>query len=160
MKRQSERGSLIIASLLLFSILLVLGLGLMSSQSARMKAAHAQAEAVQARQLALAAWQDVRVKLGTDILFPPRGVRESFSYSEDVKNSQGRFVGTYTVMIDVREGDAFRASSGELVQGFYAITCIGKVGDRGFEPRAERIIRYELDMDRFTVIRVVDEGSL
>lgn len=125
-----------------------------------MKAARAQAEAVQARQLAQAAWQDVRVKLGTDILFPPQGVRESFSYSEDVKDSQGNFVGTYTVLVDVREGKAFRDENGQLTQGFYSVTCIGKVGDRGFEPRAERIIRYELDMNRFLVIRVEDEGSL
>lgn len=158
--RRRQRGSLIIAALLLFTILLVLGLGLMSSQASRMRAARAQFEATQARQLALAAWQDARVKLGTDILFPPQGVRESFSYSEDVLDGDGKFVGTYTVMIDVRYGQAVRDMSGNLTQGLYSITCIGKVGDRGFEPRAERIIRYELDLDTFKVLRVEDEGSL
>ena len=160
MSRRAQHGSLIIAALLLFTILLVLGLGLMSSQSARMRAARAQADSVQARQLALAAWQDARVKLGTDILFPPQGVRESFAYSEDVLDGEGNFVGTYNVVIDVRYSSTVRDVDGKLTQGLYSVTCIGKVGDRGFEPRAERTIRYELDMNSFLVMRVEDEGSL
>lgn len=161
------RGSLLIAALMLFTLLLALGLGLMSSQSARMRAARSQTEAIQAKELCLAAWQDVRVKLGTDILFPPPGTQESFAYSEDVLDGEGNFFGTYTVMMDIRYEEYTRdtdqlaiPSKGNLAQGIYLITCVGKVGERGFEPRAERTMYYEIDMTTFNVIRIDDRGSL
>lgn len=164
---RGQQGSLIVAALLLFSLLLALGLGLMSSQSARMRKAKAQTEGSQAKQLCLAAWQDVRVKLGTDILFPPPATRESFGYSEDVFDSSGEFYGTYTVVLDIRYDRYTRDSAnlavpsqGNLAQGIYLITCTGKIGERGFEPRAERTIYYELDMTTFNVIRMEDRGSL
>lgn len=162
-----DRGSLIVAALLLFTLLLALGLGLMSSQVGRRKATLAQLEATQARQLSLAAWQDIRVKLGSDILFPPPGTQESFSYSEDVLDDRGQLIGTYTVNLDLRyerysrdTDDLAVASQRNLAQGIYLITCIGKVGDRGFEPRAERVMIYEVDMTKFKVIRMEDRGSL
>lgn len=165
--RRGERGSLIVAALLLFTLLLALGMGLMSSQVGRRKATVAQIDAAQARQLSLAAWQDVRVKLGSDILFPPPETEESFSYSEDVLNDSGELIGTYTVNIDLRFKRQSRDtdvpsidSERNVNEGIYIITCIGKVGDRGFEPRAERVIVYELDMAQFKVIRVEDRGSL
>lgn len=167
MIRRRDRGSLIIAALLLFMLLMALGMGLMSSQVGRRRATLAQIEANQAKQLSLAAWQDVRVKLGSDILFPPPGTRESFSYSEDVIDDSGELIGTYTVNLDLRyerhsrdTADLAIASQRNLAQGIYIITCIGKVGDRGFEPRAERVMVYELDMTRFKVIRMEDRGSL
>lgn len=139
---------------MLFTILLALGLGLMSSQSSRMRAAQARLDSVQAKQLCFAAWQDVRVKLGTDILFPPMGAQKSFAYSEDVFDGDGKFFGTYTVIVDLEfESPTFEES-------IFVVTCIGKVGERGFEPRAERIIHYEIDMSTFEVIRIEDLGSL
>lgn len=162
MKRHvdGQRGSLLISALMLFTILLALGLGLMSSQAARMKAAKAQTDAIVAKQLCLAAWQDARVKLGTDILFPPPGTQESFGYSEDLFDGDGQFVGTYTVIVDVRYERFLRSAGNVIPQGFYLVTCIGKVGERGFEPSAERTMYYEIDMATFTVIRVEDQGSL
>lgn len=167
MRRSTQKGSLIIAALLLFSVMLALGLGLMSAQASRMKAARAQVDAITAKQLCLAAWQDARVKLGTDVLFPPAGARESFSYSEDVYDGDGSFFGTYTVIIDLRFERFTREpeppstdSQRRRGQGFYIVTCIGKVGDRGFEPRAERTRTYEIDMATFRVIRAEDRQSL
>lgn len=61
-RTRHQRGSLIVAALMLFVILLALGLGLMSSQSARMKVARGQAQAVQAKALSEAAWEDVRAR--------------------------------------------------------------------------------------------------
>ncbi len=166
-RRPSQQGSLIVAALLLFSVMLALGLGLMSAQASRMRAAQAQVDAVTAKQLCLAAWQDARVKLGTDILFPPAGARESFSYSEDVYDGGGNLFGTYTVIIDLRYERFTRdpvppatESERRRGEGFYIVTCIGKVGDRGFEPRAERTRVYELDMATFRVIRAEDRQSL
>lgn len=167
-----QKGSLIIAALLLFSLLLALGLGLMSSQSARMRAVRAQVETVQAKSLALSAWDDVRAKLGKDLFFPPitEGM-EYFSYSEDVfDESDGGlvFVGTYTVIVDATyarlvpaEPDLIGEDSGmDIPVGFYQITCIGKVGERGANPRAERTMQFELDAHEFKVIRTHDFGSI
>lgn len=166
--RPGTRGSLIVAALLLFTLLLTLGLGLMASQSARMRTARAQADAAQAKALCLAAWQDVRVKLGLDSLFPPTtATQEFFAYSEDVFDQEGDFFGTYSVTVDVRSvrfrreaPDATTPSERNINQGIYMITCIGKVGERATEPVAERIMYYEVDMTTFNVIRVEDRASL
>lgn len=158
---------MIIGALLLFSIILALGLGLLSSQTARMEAARAQMESVQAKSLALAAWADVRAKLGKDLFFPPntRG-QDYFSYSEDLEDEDG-FFGTYTVMIDCRwerfsrdQGTALTDSFVDLHEGIYLITCVGKVGERDAPPRSERVLYYEVDMTTFKVIRAEDRGSL
>lgn len=162
-----KRGALIIIALLLFTILLVLGLGLMSSQTARRRSALAQLNSVQARELCLAAWQDARVKLSTDILFPPAGTHESFSYSEDVYDSDENIYGSYTVNIDLRFQKfmhvAANGSPDTKIQigiGFYIVTCIGKLGDRGLEPTAERVMIFEIDQKTFQTLRVTDLGSL
>ncbi len=174
----SRNGSLLIAALLLFSILLSLGLGLMSSQAARMRAAEAQVKAIQAKALCEAAWEDVRVKLGKDILLPQPVDGQTFlAYSEDVYETVSgaqRQVGSYTVIIDFHLNKTQRESSNladepdvTIPEGIYQITCIGKVGSRTELPNAERVMVYELSMadpddpDRsFRVIRVEDQGSL
>lgn len=166
------RGSLLIGALMLFAVLLALGLGIMSGQSARMKAAQAQTDACQAKALCDAAWQDVRVKLGKDLLFPlPTRGQDYFAYSEDVyaPDPSGReeIIGSYTVILDVkleatkREFDDLGLDTEvALPKGIYQITCIGKVGPRAAAPEAEREIYYELDMETFNVIRIEDKGSI
>jgi hypothetical protein len=177
--RQSRRGSLIVAALLLFSLLLALGMGLMSSQSARMKVAQAQIKAVQARALCEAAWEDVRVKLGKDILFPlPVDGQDFFAYSEDMysDDDSGNPVvfGSYTVVIELKYDSTARQDDDLSVdteiaipQGIYGITCIGKVGKRTEPPEAESEMYYEILMtdksdlsNSFSVIRVEDHSSL
>lgn len=163
----------------MFSILLALGLGLMSSQAGRMRAALATTQALQAKSLALAAWDDARTKMGKDLFFPPttrffplrtdgsRG-QEYFSYSEDIYDEDGEFYGTYTVMIDTRyervsRADPVAPSTDSLVDvhnGFYLVRCIGKVGGRDEEPSSERTIDFEVSMEDFRVIRIMDRGSL
>ncbi|MCA9775369.1 MAG: hypothetical protein KC800_01575 [Candidatus Eremiobacteraeota bacterium] len=165
----SRRGSLIVAALLLFALLLALGLGLMSSQAARMKAANSQTDSIQAKSLALAAWADVQGKLGKDLFFPPRlDGQDLFSYGEDVYDSDGKLYGSYSVMIDTRyvtqirdEGiDTLADSFVDVPLGYYLITCVGKVGPRGEEPTAERTLYFELDARSFKVIRMHDRESL
>jgi hypothetical protein len=170
--RRRNRGSLIIAALLLFVLLLAMGLGLMSSQSGRMRAARAQAEAIQAKSLALAAWADVKTKLGKDLFFPPNNDAQGhFSYSEDVYYDEAGtrvFHGSYTVMIDMKY-TRFQRDTGtnfavgaltDIPLGFYLITCVGKVGPRGAPPAAERVFQFELDPQTFRVIRMHDLQSL
>ena len=168
-RMRNRRGSLIIAALLLFSIMLALGLGLMSSQSARMKAARAQTASLQAKALALSAWADVRTKLGKDLFFPPRLEGQGlFSYGEDIYDAEGELYGSYSVMIDTRYLD-FQRGAGNVITsnslsnvplGYYLITCVGKVGPRGAPPEAERTMYFEVDARTFKVIRMHDRESL
>lgn len=170
-----KRGSLIVAAMLLFALLLTLGLGLMSSQAARMRGARAQNQAIQARALALAGWEDVRLKLGKDVLFPMAAeTQDFFSYSEDVYDSNGDYVGNYVVIIDLRWESFTREtainpnpldpdfeSRVTEVQSIYPITCIGKLADqRVGEILAERELYFELDARNWQVIRMEDRGSL
>lgn len=159
---------MIVAALLLFALLLALGLGLMSSQSARMKSARAQIDSIQGKTLALSGWADVRGKLGKDLFFPPNtGGQDYFSYSEDVYDSDDEFFGTYTVMVDTRferfardTGVTINDSFVDVQEGLYLITCVGKVGPRDAPPVSERVLYYEVDMTTFAVIRMEDRGSL
>ncbi len=160
---------------MLFIILLALGLGIMSSQASRMRLAQAQTEGVQARALALAGWDDVKVKLGKDCLFPQNAdTQEYFSYSEDVYNEAGVYIGNYTVIVHLPRhpitpatattppppDPAYNAQSEEQ-QSIYAVTCVGKLAPaRVGEITAERTLYYELDMKNWRVIRMEDRGSL
>ena len=172
-RHRRPRGSLIIAALLLFALLLALGLGLMSSQAARMSAARAQTKAIQAKSLALAAWEDVRTKLGKDLFFPPNNeLQGHYSYSEDVYNElpggAPEFFGTYTVMIDTRWSRFQRDTAtnflvnsfADVPLGFFVVTCVGKLGPRGEPPLAERTLHFEIDPQTFRVIRMHDQQSL
>ena len=175
-QRHKPSGSLIVAALLLFALLLTIGLGLMSSQAARMRGARAQNEAIQARALALAGWEDVKLKLGKDVLFPlTAATQDVFSYSEDVYRSDGTtYVGNYVVIIDLR-WQAFTRETAinpnpldpdfesrvTEIQSIYPIRCIGKLADaRVGEIRAERELYFELDVKNWRVIRMEDRGSL
>lgn len=177
--KHSEKGSLIVAALLLFAIMLSLGLGLMSAQVSRMRAAKAQALSIQARALALAGWDDVRLKLGKDILFPHTSDTQAFfSYSEDVYDLNNNYVGNYTVKIDTRWESTVLGpdASGALPnladpagheaiinipQSIYPITILGKVAEqRVGDILAERVLYIEFDMMNWRVIRFEDRGSL
>lgn len=171
----SNNGSLLVAALLLFTLLLTLGLGLMSGQAARMRAARAQAQAIQARAIALAGWEDVRAKLGKDILFPQTSqTQDFFSYSEDVYDLDGNYIGNYVVQIDMRWESVTRdttvnpdprdpgfESTVYEPQSIYPITCVGKLAEgRVGEVFAERVLYFELDVKNWNVIRMEDRGSL
>lgn len=143
----------------------------MSSQAGRMRAAQSQSSSIQAKELALAAWADVRAKLGKDLFFPPiTGEQGHYSYSEDVYfdfNGTRTFYGTYTVMIDISRSQVRRDtvvladnSLTEIPLGFYLITCIGKAGGRGESPESERVLQFELDPSTFKVIRSHDLQAL
>lgn len=162
--RRKQRGSLLVSALLLFTILLALGLGIMSSQSARMRAVRAQVASVQAKQLALAGWEDIYVKLGKDRFFMNLVEDQTFiSYSEDVylpdtaaplPVTEARFHGTYTVVCDTS-----RVVFDPSPTGIFVITITGKVGPRNESPVAERRMEFEVDAANHRVIRISDDNS-
>ena len=163
-RQSKQRGSLIVSALLLFSILLALGLGIMSSQSVRMRAVQAQVASTQAKQLALAGWADIAVKLGKDRFFTNLVEDQTFiSYSEDVylpdtanptPVTDERFYGTYTVVCDCSRV-VFEPSP----VGIFVVTVTGKVGPRNETPLAERRMEFELDAADHKVIRISDDNS-
>lgn len=132
-----------------------------------MRAALGQVQSAQAKELAWAGWEDVKVKLGKDLFFPnPVSGQDFFAYSEDLHDSNGDVIGTYTVVIDVRfevytpGPSATDEPEVDSPEGIYMITCVGKVGERAEEPIAERTLYFEVDMTTFDVIRMQDLGSL
>lgn len=160
---------MLIAALLMFTLLLALGLGMMSSQTARRKAALAQRDAIMAKSLALSAWTDVQAKLGKDLFFPPQTDGQGyFSYGEDLYDGGGEFYGSYAVVVDTRYVAVHRQHGTQADKdaqtnqylGYYLITCSGKVGPRGKPPVAERTIYLEVEAGSLRVIRTEDRQSL
>lgn len=103
-----RRGFALVIALLLTTLLLVLGLAFLSKQSTRYRLARLTSDAVIAKGLALAGMETTRVKLETDLLFPPPDYRfhDEYSYSERVHDlNSSRVVGTYEVTIDRRWQD-------------------------------------------------------
>lgn len=138
MKR--TRGSTLIAMLLILSIMLILGMGLLGSRVARYRAATDSIAAAQAQALAEAGIADARAKLDKHQQFPPAGEEDEqlvFSYAEEVTEPGGQRVGSYIVTID-------RRWSGEP----YFLIVVESLGILGStdDPEAQRVIRTELDI--------------
>lgn len=133
---RQRRGVLLIVAMLVLSLLLILGMGLMSSQQARYRAAVHSVDSAQALCLAEAGLEDVRVKLEKDRAFPPEAAddQSSFSYSETMSGA-GQELGSYYVEIDW----SYDVAPYYLLK----ITTIGCVGPRE-NPRAQRVLRAEL----------------
>ncbi|MFN8613721.1 MAG: hypothetical protein U0931_39670 [Vulcanimicrobiota bacterium] len=131
-----RRGVMVVVALLVLSLLLILGMGVLSSQQARYRAATRSSDSAQALCLAEAGLEDVRCKLEKDRQFPPRAAddQSSFSYSETLKNGTVE-LGSYYVEIDWRYDVA--------PYNILKITVIGCVGPRE-NPRAQRTLLAEL----------------
>lgn len=98
-----RRGFLAVV-LPLLCVLLVLGLGYLSRVPAHYRSANSFALAEQARALAVAGLEDCRLKLLKDEpAFPPASQElQVFTYVDDVKDTAGAVVGSYSVTIDSR----------------------------------------------------------
>jgi len=131
-----RRGVMVILALLVLSLLLILGMGLLSSQQARFRAATRSADSAQALCLAEAGLEDVRCKLEKDRQFPPRAAddQRTFSYSETLNNGAVE-LGSYYVELDW----SYDVAPYSLIR----INIIGCVGPRE-NPRSQRILRAEL----------------
>lgn len=133
-----RRGFLLIVSLLLLTILLVLGMGLMNSQTSRYRDLAALSLAVQAHELALSGFEDARSKLELNSNFPPNPAEDQpqFNYAEDVSNAiNGKMVGSYEVKLDFARD----------IPPFFLVkvTSTGTVGPKE-APKAQRILQAEL----------------
>lgn len=170
--RPRRRGFLLILSLLLVTIILILGMGLLGSQAPKYGAAVRAADAAQARAMALAGMEDARIKLAKDVQFPPRQDKDrpidpdhlrqdKFAYSETLRgnpDSQNHL--GYTVIVDFKyEREVVVPNVDEPVRyGIYRLTSIGFVGPRA-DPIAQRSVYAEYDIQTGNFIRFEDRGS-
>lgn len=129
-----RRGSTLIASLMVLGLLFVIGLAFLGKRAAEYRAAERAGAAAQARALAEAGLEDLRLKAIKDYDFPPRNADEQllFVYSEDVFDTDGvTFLGTYTVSIDR-----------QFMREPYGVWRIRSVGSAG--PREAPLGRCEI----------------
>lgn len=135
-----KRGILMITALMICTVLLLIGMGLLGSQSSRYEAAKQSTYISQARQLALAGLEDARLKLEMDLNFPPPPgpEQDTFSYSEVLQTDPATYQGTYSVVIDTTYANDVSESN------YITVTSVGTVGPP-IQPIAQYRMRAEID---------------
>ena len=139
---KARRGSTLVIALMLTTILMVAGLGLLSRKAIQYSSLRAHEVSEQALLLAQSGLEDARLKLGKDLFFPPSSAEEqnSFTYSEELYSADGTtLVGSYRVDIDKRLAGA---PSYVLL-----LTSRGTVGAEPETSRARRTVTAELDLN-------------
>jgi type II secretory pathway pseudopilin PulG len=138
---KTNRGSAIIAVLLVSTLLLVLGMGLLSQKATAYEAASRDRMAAQARAVAQAGLVDCQLKFSKVRDFPPgrSSQAKTFVYGESLEDSAGKRIGSYLVTID----STWATPPYSVIQ----VTSVGTVGDAE-DPRARYQIFAELDMSR------------
>lgn len=142
-----KRGFLLILVLLIAGLVLVLGLGFLSSNSPRYNASVYARTQAQARALADAGMEDARVKLQKDPTFPPRvdASQTVFSYRQPVTDFAGKVVGSYVVTLD------WTYMVGPY--NFLLVSSQGLVGEDPAKPTGNCVIHAQFDfrpVDRTT----------
>ncbi len=148
-----RRGFLLVLSLMVTILIAVIALSLLGVRRGSYASSRAVAEAAQARALAVAGLEDLRVKLAKDPFFPT-GIGDEqvvFSYTETVSTlaSPPVKVGSYQVTVNRAHRDA--------PQKVLRVESVGVVGD--FHAEAPRFTIYaELDLRDFS-FKVWQEGA-
>ncbi len=146
---------MLIASLLVGTLLLVLGLAYLGKRADQMRAASRDQEATRALQIALAGLESVRVKLDFDPEFPPTQ-NGQFAYSENVTDLDGlTLLGSYDIVVDAY----FNAGPYRLLR----VTSEGLVIENG-QVLARRTVLGEFDMSQsrgryYDLVNFQDLGS-
>lgn len=99
-----KRGFLLVFALMLTILVTIIALGLLGVRRGNYAASVAIVNSIQARSLARSGMNDIWAKLANDPYFPT-GIGDEqlqFAYREEVVDSTGREVGSYTVRIDRR----------------------------------------------------------
>lgn len=148
---RGRRGFLLVLSLMVTILIAVIALSLLGVRRGSYASSRAVAEAAQARALAVAGLEDLRVKLAKDPFFPT-GIGDEqviFSYTETVTALSGAKVGSYQVTVN----RAHREPPNKVLR----VESVGMVGD--FHAEAPRFTIYaELDLRDFS-FKVWQEGA-
>ena len=135
-----RRGFTLVLTLLLITLLLVLGLAFLGKRALEYGSVPKVQQQAMAQALAEAGIEDARVKLEKDPFFPPVTgyLQQVYNYSEDMLDpDDGRNVGSYTVTIDLSKREQpFRV---------IRLLAIGTAGPR-LNPQARYRIYAELDV--------------
>ena len=135
-----KRGSSLVAALLLLSLLLVLGMALLSQRVSQGRTVVEERLAARARQLALAGIADVQAKLQNDINFPPvlKPQEQVFAYTEAVRSLDGtEVIGYYTVTLEGRYQAAYQV---------LRLRSVGTLGTDLKTPLAESTVSADFDL--------------
>lgn len=102
MARLTRRGVALLGVLLTLSLLLVLALAFITQQSLRYQGTVHATQRLLAQSLAETGWRETLVKLRKDADFPPPGDPDQtlFTFSETIRDSAGKKLGSYHVTID------------------------------------------------------------
>jgi hypothetical protein len=154
--RKWARGSVLIASLLLSSIILLVGLGFWGKRRAQYQATLSQRGQMVALSLAEAGLEEARIKLLKDRNFPPwQEGQQSFSYRENLA------AGSYEVILRrlPRENPPppNNPVPGAQPNEYILVECIGSAGPVG-APNARRRIQAEM-VTRGVVLSFRDLGG-
>lgn len=136
---RARRGVTLVLVLLLGTLILILGMSLMASQSHLYSQADVVSQARQARLLAEAGLEDALLKLERDPSFPPPLAPDQtrFTYAETLPTFSGQIFGSYEVTVDT----ARRGPPYSLIR----IISVGRLGGEK-APRAERTLMLDLDL--------------
>ncbi len=158
-----KRGSVIIVALLMLTILLVSGLGLMASRVGGSRAASQAILSVQADAIARAGLEDALLKLAQDINFPPGYPwpidQNFFAYTENFAN------GSYNVVVELNyarkiiEPELFVDPPSDNEYQIFRIVSTGLVGPRD-APLARHTVRADWDRANGRLIRLQDDSAL
>lgn len=100
----AKRGFLLVFALLLTVLISMIALGVLGLKKGGYASSQAAVNSIQARSLARAGMADIWVKISKDPFFPA-GVGDDqtrFSYREEIENTAGQTVGSYSVLLDRR----------------------------------------------------------
>lgn len=141
MRALQAKGFMLVVALLLTTILLLMGMGLVGKRSLEYSSIPALANRAQACALAQAGMEDARVKIEKDVFFPPvEGFAQTtFTYTEEVTDPDtGNRVGGYTVSVTVDK----KQEPYKLVR----IVSVGSAGPDVAAPVARYKIYAEIDV--------------
>ena len=134
-----RRGFLLAMVLFLMLLMVVLGLGFITSRQSRYGASVKAIALGQAKSLAEAGLEDARVKMERDLDFPPAASMDqtAFSYQEPVLDPSGVLLGFYTVSIDTTYATA--------PYHIFRVRSTGSVGPNTQFPEGTCTISAEFD---------------
>ena len=134
-----NKGSALVAVMLVLALLLIMGLAFLSQKGGQYEAAVMARASAQARELARAGLADFEVKFAKDRTFPPPRPQtmEQYSYSENLTDMDDNPFGGYNVTVNY---DLYRSPYWLL-----RVNSEGFAGERT-DPDARFFIYTEIDM--------------
>ena len=151
-----RRGAVLMLVLWLVACIFVVSAGFLSRTGHESDVARLVHDSTQARELAWAGLESVRVKLLNDSNFPPSVLKNNqdfFSYTEEVVGMDGDKIGLYQLHLDRRWVDP----PYEMLR----VVCIGEVGSDSNPVRHKLTCEFLMSPgNRGDLVNLLDVGEL